>query len=88
MKKSAIWIGVGITIPLLAASAYFYMKTFTKEAYANKIKKYGKYLGDKSSLLTFDKSFLREWSKAAKDGSETFFHEGKLYYTQGGKAKA
>lgn len=88
MKKSTFWIGVGIAIPLLAAGTYFYLKSQSKETFAKTIKKYGKYTGDKSEILSFDKAFLKEWAKAAKEGNETFFHAGKLYNTQGGRAKA
>jgi hypothetical protein len=87
MKKSAGWIIAGVSIPLIAAGLYFYLKTQTKEAYANTIKKYGKSMGEISQLLTFDKPYLKAWAKAARKGQETFEYQGKTYNTQGGSAK-
>lgn len=57
-----------------------------KASYAMAIIKAGK-AGNYLSLITFDVEFLREWSKAVKDKSETFVVNGKTHNTQGGKVK-
>jgi hypothetical protein len=57
-----------------------------KASYAMAIIKAGK-AGNYLSLITFDVEFLKEWSKAVKNGSDTFVVNGKTYNTQGGKVK-
>lgn len=39
------------------------------------------------ALLSFDEKFLKEWSKAAKQGFPTFTYQGKTHNTKGGKVK-
>lgn len=74
-------VGVGAIV-----LAVVLMTKDNKASYAMAIIKAGK-ASNYLSLITFDVEFLKEWSKAVKNGSETFVINGKTHNTQGGKVK-
>lgn len=77
------WLWVGGIVAIGAAGWYL---TRSKQAYARAIVKNGgasNYLG----LLRFDRAYLKEWAKAARLGTATFIHNGKVYQTVGGKTQ-
>ena len=80
-KKTWMWLG-GFAV--LGVAAFVVMNS--KQSYAKAIVKNGG-SGNYYGILRFDKSFLKEWAKAAKLGASTFIHEGKVYITSGGKVQ-
>ena len=82
MKKSTfVWIAV---YGVVAYGAYYMY--FSKTAYAKKIIKADKSKQSLEDLKSFDMAFLRAWSKAAGQNTQTFDYNGKTYNTQGGRA--
>jgi hypothetical protein len=80
-KNTLVWIAV---YGLVAYGSYYAF--FSKTAYAKKIIKAGKSNQSLQDLKIFDMAFLRAWSKAAGQNTQTFDYNGKTYNTQGGKA--
>ena len=78
-RNSIIWI---VAIGGIGFGAYYYM-TSTKQAYAKFIVKEKKH-ATLADVLTFDKSYLKSWTKAIKAKQDSFKHNGDSYNTQGG----
>jgi hypothetical protein len=79
-KKAIFYVGI---YAVVAYGAYYMF--FSKNAYAKTIKKENASTGTLEQLKKYDMSFLRAWSKAAKNNVTTFDFEGKTYNTNGGK---
>jgi hypothetical protein len=76
-----------IIVLVVFAGVGFYVYTNTKRYYANVIVNKGKYGSGVDALMTFDKDFLKVWSKASKKNEPTFTLNGKIFNTQGGTTK-
>lgn len=80
-KKVVLYVGI---YAVVAYGAYYMF--FSKNAYAKTIKKENASTGTLEQLKKYDMSFLRAWSKAAKNNVPTFEFEGKTINTKGGRA--
>lgn len=90
-KHTAFYIILGL---ILAGSAYFIIKKFTKkgmtkEMYANSIianKKSGTDQSSYDKLVTYEFDYLKAWYEGLSQGADKFSYKGKQYYTKGGTA--
>jgi len=72
-----------VVFAALIGGGYYYLTT-TKKHYATIILNTGNYGSGIDILLSFDKPFLKEWAKAAKEKKAIFVFNGKNISTKGG----
>lgn len=77
--KTIVWVG-GIAV---AAYAVWYM---IKNMHVSPRQKSIAIVAEKN-YLGFEDAFLKEWSKAVKSGQPEFTYNGKVYISDGGRAK-
>lgn len=85
MNKN-VFTSVLIVGGLLAV--YFFVvkpKKLNKAKAIDLIIQKGYFTSGRSTLESFDETYILAWGKAAEQGGDTFIHEGKTYKTQGGK---
>lgn len=81
-KQTLVWIGVYVVVGYFAYS-YFYSKKYSIKTIIST----GNFNAAPSVLEGFGDKFLKTWASAAKKGQPAFVFEGKVYNTNGGKAK-
>jgi hypothetical protein len=80
--KTLFYIGI---YAIAGYGVYYYF--FSKKRYAQIIVNSGSYKSGIEPILSFDKPYLKAWSKAVKSSQPTFFFNRKEYSTQGGSIK-
>lgn len=84
VNNKTIAILIGAAVVGFAAYKYFWD---SKKHYAQVILSSGMYGSGSAALESFEKEYLKEWSKAAKSGVDTFVYAGRSFNTKGGTAK-
>jgi uncharacterized protein YxeA len=83
MNKNTKGIVTVIAVIAIVGGGWYLTRNKNRQ-YARVIIEAGK-ASNYAVLITFDKSFLKAWSKAVRGNDTTFEYNGKNYNTQGGK---
>ena len=88
-KTSSVNVLVVFLIMVLISVAgwYFFLRKTAKESAVDYLIKHRFTKGKKETMMSFGDDYLAAWHKAAKENNVEFELNGKIYLTQGGKAK-